>query len=424
MKALRRIGWGLLLVLGVLLLVVLCRSLTHTPVHRYDAELSLPRASIPAGSNAFDMLAVAATHLWWPKAQDAQIGHLANNTNWDDALASTVLASNRETLIAWDAAVKLPNLQVPEISTADDLLPYLAEWKKLALLAQVRENVLLRDGHDPEAFDQMVNEIKMGRRMQNAHGVLIDYLVGAAVNNLGLAQMQRWTGQAHLTSDQLKNYARQLELSPDEAGTAYANAIRVEYQMWVATLDAMRQGTLTNSGMNVSYPRAWPAWPLFSFSQTKALYAAGALKLVKASPHPYGEAKIDDLQARPGMVSIFLSGNPIGQILYYMMIPAAASSLEKKSRGDAQLQATRTILALRAYELAHGHLPADLAALVPEFLDKVPLDDYDGKPLRYSADKKIVYSVGPNLKDDGGAGPAFNASTYKKPLDLVFPFYF
>jgi len=422
MKVLLRIGLGLLLALVVLLMVVLCRSLASAPAHRYDEELLLPRASIPAGANAFDALATAASHAWYPKDKDSPIAKLAANTNWDDALANTVLASNRDTLAAWDAAVKLPDLQVPEMSTTDDLLPYLADWKKLALLAQVRQNVLLHGGHDQEAFDQMVGEIQLGRRMQNSHGVLIVYFVGAAVNNLGLAQMQRWAGHAQLTPDQLKDYAKQIELTPEAAGAAYANAIRGEYQIWTGTLEAAREGTLTNSDI----PHVWPVWPLFSVGQTKALFAAGALTLVKAAPHPYGEAKvkIDDMQSRPGVVSIILSGNPVGQVLFYMMMPGEALSLEKKSRGDAQLQATRIILALRAYELAHGHLPADLPALVPEFLDKVPVDDYDGKPMRYSAEKKIVYSVGLNLKDDGGDDRPTSPGSYQNRLDLVFKFDF
>ena len=117
-----------------------------------------------------------------------------------------------------------------------------------------------------------------------------------------------------------------------------------------------------------------------------------------------------------------LSGNWVGQINYYMMMPAEASLLATKSKGDTQLQATRTILALRAYQLTHGNLPSDLNALVPEFLDAVPVDDFDGQPLRYSPDRKIVYSVGQNLKDDGGNDSRPGPSN--RPLDFVYKFDF
>ena len=412
-----RIALGFLAVLALLLGIIIVRSLTSEPVH--DQELQLTRASIPQGSNAFDVLLEATNHLWWPKNLDREISDLAKNTNWDDALASTVLASNREALAGWDAAANLPDLQVPEISTAEDLLPYLHDWKELAQLAGVRENFLLHQGRDKEAFDLMASHVQLGSRMEDGHGVLIVYLVGMAVKNMGLLEMQHTVGKTHLTPDQLKIYIQQLNPKPGEISDAFANAIKVEYQMQVNTMLALRDGKIRGEG----FPRHWPGWPLFSMSQTKALFASGALKLVKAAPHLYREANVVEMESRPGMLSIWLSGNPIGQVLYYMMMPALAVSLEKKSKDDVQVQSTRIILALRAYQLTHGHLPDNLNALVPEFLTQVPVDDFDGQPLRYSAEKKIVYSVGKNLKDDGGNSNSEDGYS-RKPLDLVCPFDF
>ena len=84
MKVLLRTGLGLFLAVVVLLVIVLCRTLT-APVQRYDAELVLPRVNIPQGSNAFDLLQTAASQVWWPKDLDRQTAKLAANTNWDDA---------------------------------------------------------------------------------------------------------------------------------------------------------------------------------------------------------------------------------------------------------------------------------------------------------------------------------------------------
>jgi hypothetical protein len=421
-KWLNRIALGIFIVFALLFGVISFRSLTSATVS--DQELQLVRASIPQGSNAFDVLQAATNHLWWPKNQARQISDLVKDTNWDDALASTVLASNREALADWDVAIKMPDLQVPEVSTADDLLPYLSSWKQLAQLAEVRENVLLHNGQDKEAFDQIVNHVQLGQRMQNSHGVLIVYLVGTAVHAIGLHQMQHWTGKTHLTPDQLKGYILQLKPQPDEAGEPFANAIRVEYQMQIGTMVAMRKGTMTNSEDGGYYPGRAFVWPIFSFSQTKSLFAQGALRLVNAAPHHYCDANIAGMESRPGMASIGLSGNMMGQIFYYMMMPAQADSLVNKSKDDVQLQATRTILALRAYQLIHGKLPPDLNALVPEFLDAVPVDDFDGQPLRYSAEKKIVYSVGKNLKDDGGNDQASPTDPSQRYLDLVYKFDF
>jgi hypothetical protein len=255
--------------------------------------------------------------------------------------------------------------------------------------------------------------------------VLIVYLVGTAVHNVGLTQMQRWAGKTHLTPSQLKDYIRQLELDPKPEGDAFANSIRGEYQSMIGTMAAMRSGKLIDLETGKNYPHQTRLIPMLNFSRTKALFAQPLLALVKAAPHHFNEAKLPDLDSdHPQFVSQMLSGNMLGQIWYRMMMPAVIPSLAKKSQADAQLQATRVILALRAYQLAHGSLPADLNALVPEFLDKVPVDDFDGQPLRYSPERKIVYSVGNNLKDDGGDDRESKTDFSNRHLDLVFKFDF
>ena len=222
----------------------------------------------------------------------------------------------------------------------------------------------------------------------------------------------------------MKDYIRQLGLNSDEEGAAFANTIKAEYQYQVGSLEALRQGKINNEDSGSNYPR--PRWwfPVFNFSKTKALFAGEDLKLVKAAPHHFNEAKLTNLGSnRPSPVSLILSGNLTGEVLYYMTMPAIAPALARKSQSDAQLQATRAILALRAYQLTHGKLPADLNALVPEFLDAVPADDFDGQPLRYAPDRKMVYSVGQNLKDDGGNESRTDPNN-NRPLDFVYRFDF
>jgi len=418
--------WFNRIVLGIFIAFVLLYGFLMVrlsiPATVNDKELQFPRASIPAGSNAFDVLQTAASHLWWPDKQRDQLYDLASNTNWNDTLAATVLATNRESLAGWDAAIKLPDFQVPEFNY-NDLAPFLAEWKQLAQVAEVRENALFHSGQDKEAFDKILDHVQLGQRMQNAHGPLIDYLVGTAVRNMGLSQIQHWAGKTHLTPNQLKDYIRQLGLSPDEESVAFANAIKGEYQFQIGMLDAFRQGKITNSDSEDYHPRAMRFMPLLNVSRTKALFAQADLILVKDSPRHYNEAKLPDQDLdQSGPVRMFLSGNSVGQILFYMTMPAVIPSLAVKSKNDTQLQATRTILALRAYQLTRGNLPVDLSALVPEFLDAVPVDDFDGQPLRYSPGRKIVYSVCQNLKDDGGNDSRPGPSN--RPLDLVYKFDF
>src|SRR5581483_9949149 len=61
-----------------------------------------------------------------------------------------------------------------------------------------------------------------------------------------------------------------------------------------------------------------------------------------------------------------------------------------------------TLVAVERYRLAHGHWPAALTDLVPDYLPKVPIDVYDGAPVRFRRlpDGVAVYSVGEDGVDN------------------------
>ena len=72
---------------------------------------------------------------------------------------------------------------------------------------------------------------------------------------------------------------------------------------------------------------------------------------------------------------------------------------------ETQRSLIETHIALRRFVLRHGHAPARLEDLVPEFLPMVPLDGMVGEPLRYrvnSDGSHTVWSVGRDFKDNGG----------------------
>jgi hypothetical protein len=78
--------------------------------------------------------------------------------------------------------------------------------------------------------------------------------------------------------------------------------------------------------------------------------------------------------------------------------------VESFGRGTAITRCTLVALALEQYRRKHGSWPAELAALVPDFLPEIPADPFDGKPLRFGRFDQgvVVYSVGRNGIDDGG----------------------
>jgi hypothetical protein len=87
-----------------------------------------------------------------------------------------------------------------------------------------------------------------------------------------------------------------------------------------------------------------------------------------------------------------------------MFLPAITKVTSATVRGQALLRCAYTALALERYRQKHGRWPDDLPALVPGQLGALPLDPYDGKPLRYRRTGRgvIIYSVGADVQDNGG----------------------
>jgi RNA polymerase sigma factor (sigma-70 family) len=70
----------------------------------------------------------------------------------------------------------------------------------------------------------------------------------------------------------------------------------------------------------------------------------------------------------------------------------------------ANLRLAVTAVALEQFRASHNQYPAALSELSPNYLGASPKDPFDGQPLRYrkQAAGYVLYSIGPNLKDDGG----------------------
>jgi hypothetical protein len=83
---------------------------------------------------------------------------------------------------------------------------------------------------------------------------------------------------------------------------------------------------------------------------------------------------------------------------------SAAGSVEPFQTNLALLRCAGAALAAERFRLAHGQWPHSLSSLVPEFLQEEPTDPFDGQPLRFRRCDHgvLIYSVGPDGKDDGG----------------------
>jgi hypothetical protein len=100
-------------------------------------------------------------------------------------------------------------------------------------------------------------------------------------------------------------------------------------------------------------------------------------------------------------------------------MPNIARATQAMAQQQAYLREAALACALERYRRARGEYPETLAALAPQFTARLPVDLMTGDRLEYQRtdkEKFRLYSVGWNLKDDGGT-----RNTNRMAGDWVWP---
>jgi len=122
---------------------------------------------------------------------------------------------------------------------------------------------------------------------------------------------------------------------------------------------------------------------------------------IARAKHPYGTT-----------APVPVPSDPINQIL----VPVYDQTAFAFAENDAQNGLLEAAVALRAYRLVHGAYPASLDALaLPR---ERTIDPFaNGAPFKYRRDggSYMLYSVGPDRKDDGGKAIDSGVSRASKP---------
>jgi hypothetical protein len=96
----------------------------------------------------------------------------------------------------------------------------------------------------------------------------------------------------------------------------------------------------------------------------------------------------------------------VGLMLVGLEMSALSACLAAEDRATMQFELAKFGFALAAYRADHGSYPAKLAELAPKYVPEIPKDLFNDTDLHYKPESKgyLLYSVGPNGKDDGGKG--------------------
>ncbi len=289
---------------------------------------------------------------------------------------------------------KIPSLDYTTNSTA-----FVSPLRQLARLMVVEGKLAEQSGETDKAISNYLAVITLGRDCSRG-GTIIYGLVGDAIIGIGAPALRASLLQRVTSPEDARHVMDQLDQIKKEI-PPFSDALRYELANSKELMDRELFGTL-KPGQKIASHRA-----IF------CTFDAAFGELIQDADKPLWESHakaITDKWVQLGKPKwLNVVNRPVAHIMLGMMLPGIQSPRIKAVRADLEFEATRVVCALKSYQLTHGAPPSQLADLVPTFLSSIPIDPFDGKPLRYRTEGTnwVIWSVGSDLKDDNAAWHEF-----------------
>lgn len=374
-----------------------------------------------------------------------------------------ILASGAGVISDLQLALQLPGWDEGfdyAVGFADFQVPRLVETKRAAQLLQLAALSDIRAGHGASALERQKSLLTLVR-MQGDSRLIISHLVRIATGNYAwnatwegllagvwnadqLAELQSaWTGfdfqSAMILSFEME---RTMSLHLFEQASSDPKVLRRQIDQRFEAAEKIDWEANLPAGRFVEH---WFHAPLWRFAwrhqdQLRALdrwqrvveagravdrnswkQSADVLNQMIDPDEEWFPLMAPGEEPGPGLYDqwrFLLSGGAFG---------ITRAVVLRAPQADMMRQMTITAIALARFRSAESRYPDQLSDLVPAYLAAIPVDSADGHPLRYRREGIgfVLYSVGENLKDDGGTSipskPGTSSASFWSGLDAVWP---
>jgi hypothetical protein len=320
-------------------------------------------------------------------------------------LIAQYLSDNQKTLELLHEAATLEHSRYPaDLSLGQGtLLPHLSDIRRCAFLLKL-EALYSAENNQQNIAVQSIKSIFGVARSMAKEPVTVSQLVRTACQGLAVSALERVINRTNLTDDQLADLSQVVTDAQEQSDSGISRALVGErcYALSIfrepASLGGMEIGSHGQTiGVPVPILQAYKALGLADMDAIEYLDMMDEyIKATQLPPH-LRQKSVEAME--PKIVSI-----PKIRILLRTFAPAFSRIISMDLRNIAGLRTAQAAIAIQCYRLAYGKLPDTLMDLVPNYLESVPIDPFDGKELRYKKLESgyVVYSIGENLSDDGG----------------------
>jgi hypothetical protein len=256
------------------------------------------------------------------------------------------------------------------------------------------------------AVEDMHALFVLGDRLADSANIL-GVIVGITAEGLAFEDLSVLFAERELPAAELAELRIEENFS---FGRAFARALRMEEAFCLSSYTLLLGDQLSVGGDRVpTSPTSSVGDPGYDVRRSGFL-GCSLYRVFLLEEDLAGYRRFWDWQAPRAVEPPWKASKPSGEeeewpmgVLSRILAVRVEGWSRKVAEADARRACARTVLALdRA--AARGRIPERLDELVPEHLARVPIDPFDGKPLKYARKdgEVVVYSIGPDLADDGG----------------------
>jgi hypothetical protein len=276
--------------------------------------------------------------------------------------------------------------------------------RPVATLLRMQALLQSQDGRPDDALATARRVVVAGRSIGD-EPAMIAQLVRVALHAVALRVIERALAQGEPSAEALARTERLLREDAEEPLLVYA--YRGERDLQYRTIEFLKSGEGGNGGSfpdnlrrRVNQVRLAQAMRKYEPAMLRTMNEAVEIARREPEDQLEGLQRLDVAAKRTG-AGVLASEYELAQLLMPQLSKVGAAF----RRDRAILRGAIIALALERFRLAENHWPEELKELVPAYLPAVPRDPFDGRAMRYRKlpDGVIVYSVGPDGKDNGGA---------------------
>jgi len=299
----------------------------------------------------------------------------------------------------------------------DMLLPYLQPMRCAARLLAVDARVKAAGGDIGGALSD-VNAMFAIAEHVGSDSILVSTLVAAAIDatasdTLSVVLVSGEASEqdlAQLHVDPSLSYRRMFERSI-RMEEAFGLLIFCDAATGRVSLESIGGSPATGRGSPWQGART-SLYCVFLMADDMATHQRFMREFRLLAAKPYYEAK-EDWERFSTEV-----GSGPGGILTALMLPALKRCAIVATEAEARRRVARLTVAMHRYRAAEGRFPEKLEELAPESIAFIPVDPFDGKPMKLKRIERgpVIYSIGPDMKD--GDGAPFDRK--EKTGDIIF----